>query len=381
MKSKLKRILTWGFLLTKRIYKKPAFLIILILIPLVAFSLSLIVKEDSGFVTIAICDESKGDELNTEIIKNITEDSSLIRFINVESSERGRELVLMGKADALWIFPDDLKEAVDKFTDKPIKQNAFMEIFQKEETMFLKVSREKLTGAFFQSLSKSSYISYLRSTTPELSHLSDEELLRHYFDASSVTNLFNFEDLDSPNSATQEEQSYLIAPLRGLMAVLTVLSGLATSLFFMKDKTSGLFSWVPIKLHAAVEFSYQLISVVSISLAVSASLLIAGVYEGFLRETLSIIVLALSTSTFCMLVRILSKKLRTLSILLPLLVIIMITMCPVFFSFKVARLLKFLFPPTYYLSSISSPVYLLYGLIYVLVTAVIYGIIKYKKET
>ncbi len=382
MKHKLKRVSIWAYLLAKRIYKKPAFLIILLLIPLVALSFSVIAKEDSGFVTIAVCDLSQGDELNREIISKITDDSSLIRFIKTDSEERSRELVMAGKADAAWIFPDDLSASLDTFSAEPVKKNAFIDILQKEETMFLKISREKLTGAFFESLSKSTYLSYLRSSSPELSGYSDEELMERYFSVTTPENLFHFESLDTLTSSESEEKgSYLITPLRGLMAILTVLSGLATSLFFMKDKSSGLFSWVPLKLHAAVEFSYQMISTLSIALMVSLSLVITGVYRGFLSETLSIILLCLSSSVFCMVIRILSSRLRTLSILLPLLIITMITMCPVFFSFKVARLIKFLFPPTYYLTAQANPMYLLYCLIYTLILTAVYAVLKYRRET
>ena len=289
---------------------------------------------------------------------------------------------MAGKADAAWIFPKDVKESIDNFTKNPTKDNAFIHILQREESMFLKISREKLTGVFFESLSQSTYISYLRSSSPELSHYSDEELLKFYFDVATPEALFEFEYLDSvaPMEA-ENSRSYLITPLRGLMAVLTTLSGLATALFFMKDKSSGLFSWVPLRLHAALEFSYQLIATLGISVAVTISLILTGVYGVFLTEILSMAVLILSSSAFCMLMRIISVKLRNLSILLPLLVITMITMCPVFFSFKVARLIKFLFPPTYYLSAQQSPVYLIYGLLYSLIILGVYAMLKHHRLT
>ena len=80
-----------------------AALLILLLIPLVALSFSIIAKEDSGFVTIALCVSSESDDLGQELVSELTENSSLIRFIKTEEEERAKELVMAGKADAAWI--------------------------------------------------------------------------------------------------------------------------------------------------------------------------------------------------------------------------------------------------------------------------------------
>ena len=50
----MKRMLIWLRLLTKRLYKKPVFLVILVLIPLLTFSYRVVAEQESGMVTVAL---------------------------------------------------------------------------------------------------------------------------------------------------------------------------------------------------------------------------------------------------------------------------------------------------------------------------------------
>ena len=50
----MKRMGKWLLMMTKRLYKKPTFVVILILIPVLVLGYGLVAAEDSGMVTIAL---------------------------------------------------------------------------------------------------------------------------------------------------------------------------------------------------------------------------------------------------------------------------------------------------------------------------------------
>ena len=53
------KLCMWFWLLTKRLYKKPAFLAILVLIPVLTFCYKAATQADSGVMTVALAQEGK----------------------------------------------------------------------------------------------------------------------------------------------------------------------------------------------------------------------------------------------------------------------------------------------------------------------------------
>ena len=68
----------WMYMLTKRLYKKAVFVIILAIIPIVVLGVSIIAKQDSGFVTIALAQEDNSNKASNEIITELLNDKKLI---------------------------------------------------------------------------------------------------------------------------------------------------------------------------------------------------------------------------------------------------------------------------------------------------------------
>ena len=59
--SAFRRFFLWYGLLTKRLLKRPAYLAVLLLIPLFALAISLFSRQESGAVTVALCLEDPTD--------------------------------------------------------------------------------------------------------------------------------------------------------------------------------------------------------------------------------------------------------------------------------------------------------------------------------
>ena len=342
----MKRILKWFLLLNKRLYKKLSFILILLLIPVLVFSYSNVAEESSGVITIALA-QVGDDAMASGVIQKLIEENSLVRFLKIETPQAAKELVEEGDADAAWIFPDDMEEKVYRFVASQSRKNAFIQVVERDSSVPVILAREKLSGAMYENCSKAMYLSYIRNNVPELKDKTEAELLAHY-DAISVDgDFFRFSFMESSQSAQEaQDANYLLTPVRGLLAVVTVLSGLAMAMYYMRDDRAGTFSWIPERKQAAVEFGCQMICVLNVSAVVLIALTFGGLVVSLGREVLILLLYAVCTALFSMTVRRLCGKMTVLGTVLPLLIVVMLVICPVFFDLGMLRNLQYIFPPT-----------------------------------
>ena len=361
----MNRFLTWFWLLNKRLYKKVTFLLILVLIPLLVMGYGAVAREESGLFTVALACE-KEDPTAGQIMQELKDGSNLIRFVICDDPETAKAMVNGQRADAAWIFDGDLEEAIKRFTVDPARKNAFVHIIEGESTVPLKLVREKLSGVIFARSSRAYFLDYLRQNVPEVKNATDEELLQYYDNFAAEATFFEFAYLDG-GSRTEDapEVNYLLSPVRGLLAVVIVLGGLAAAMYYMQDEKMGTFSLVPQKRKAPVEFGCQLIAVVNVSVVALIALALSGLTVGLGRELLMLLLYTLSTALFCMLLRRICGSVGVLGTLLPMLVVGMLVVCPVFFDFGALRYVQYLFPPTYYIHAANSDYYLTMQVVYI----------------
>lgn len=355
----MKRIAKWFLLLNKRLYKKLSFILILLLIPVLVFSYSNVAREDSGVMTIALAQVGE-DAMATGVINDLLEEGSLIRFLDCATPQEAKDLVAEGEADAAWIFPQDMEEKVYRFVANATRKNAFIQVIERESTVPVILAREKLSGAMYANCSRAMFISFIRSNVPELSNKTDEELEKHYEAISVDGDFFQFALMESSQaSQAPQEANYLLTPVRGLLAVVTVLSGLATAMYYIHDEKAGTFSWIPEGRKGWVEFGCQMICVLNVSAVILLALGLSGLAASMGREVLMLLLYAICTALFCMTVRRLCGKLAVLGTVLPLLVVVMIVICPIFFDLGMLRIWQYFFPPTYYINAQNSDYYLI----------------------
>lgn len=379
----MKKLIKWWALLTKRLYKKPTFVVLLLLIPALALGYGVAAAEDSGMITIALAKEDNADTMASAVVTELMESSRLIRFVRCESPEEAEKQVCSGQADAAWIFEADMEEKVYDFLASRSKRDAFVRVLERESTTALMLTHEKLGGAVYACCSEALYLSYIRENVPEMDGVSDEELLSYFHDVSLDHDLFEFSYLD-PAQSTEDaaSASYLMTPVRGMLGVVIVLCGLAAGMYYIQDSHAGTFAWVAEGKRPLVELGCQMISVLNVSVVVWISLAVVGQTVGFWRELLVMLLHALCVAVFSMTLRRLIGSLRGLGTVLPLLAVVMLVVCPVFFDLGALRELQYLFPPTYFINAVYSDKFLLYMPLYTLVLAAVYfltGVILNRK--
>ncbi len=371
--KKMKRLLTWAWLLNKRLFRKPTFLVILLLIPVLVFGYGFVAGEDSGMVTIVLAQEGK-DPLAEQTMKDLMGSSKLILFLEAESAQEAVDLVAHGKADAAWIFPEDMQQRAAEFAEQPDEDNAFVRVVQREEKVMLMLTREVLGGKLMDICAETIYLNFVRAQLPEMKDATDEELLELYNSTSLSGELFSFEQTDGTKVDKENADGYLMTPVRGLLGVVIVLCGMATAMYYVHDSRIGTFAWLPVRLLPAAELGCQMVSAVDVCLVALISLLSVGLTGPLGQEILVLVLYSLCVAVFSMLLRRLCGSIRSLGVMMPLLVVVMLLVCPVFFDLGALRAAQFLFPPTYFINAMYNSKYLLYMMAYICVCGGLYWV-------
>ncbi len=372
--AQLKKLFLWYLLLNKRFLKKSGLLVILIIIPMLSFALNIVALEDSGIITIALATENKNDPQNQKVISEITKDSRFIKFLLPETSSDAENLVREGKCDAAWILPDNLTQKLSDFVSK---KQSVVRILEREETIPLMLAREKLNGALFKTCASSLYIKFSREKVSELSGFSDAELMEYYNKISSNGDLFEFYYTNEAHSAKDAtEASYLVTPVRGLMAIMLVLSGLAAAMFYSADDKKGTFAWVSQKKKPFVAGVFHLIPVSLTAVALLISLYFSGLWVGFFREILIVFLYLICIIVFCMIVRLLCVSSKMLAAVTPIMMLSFIVVCPVFLDIKLFRPIGLFLPTYHYLSAVHNNKFIGFMIIYALVGTAVYFLLS-----
>lgn len=372
---KIKKLFLWYLMLNKRFLKKPGLWAILIAIPLLVVALNIVSLQDSGVIGIALAAEDKDDALVKEIIEEIKKDNRLIRFVESKNPKEAKELVSLGEVDAAWIFSGNMEQGLEDFIDSG---KSVVKIIEREETIPLMLARQKLSGVIFKKCSPSFYVRYLRRNFPELNNIEDSKL-DEYYDTVKVEGeeLFEFSYINSNQSTDDATKAgYLITPVRGLMALMLLLSGLAAAMFYTEDDESGMFSWIGEKSKPFIAGVFHLIPVLLTAVSMLISLYFSGLWVGISREILIMGLYVISVTQLCMLIRLICKSNKIIGAATPIMMLIFMVVCPVFIDIKILRPIQNFLPTFHYLTAVHNDKYILIMLIYTLVCSAVYFLLS-----
>ena len=280
----LKNALLWLWLLTKRLYRRNTFLVLLVLIPALVLGYASIDTEESGMLTVAVA-QAGCDTPEDSLMQALQKDSQLLYFRPCASAKEARELVAAGKVDTAWIFPKDVTAGVKAFVDSPT-DHPFVQVVVREDSVMLRLARERLSSAAYPRIARQVFLTFIRQLAPELDPLSDEALLERYENTLIEDELFSFDE----EYAQMVDTHYLLSPLRGLLGLVILLCALATAMYHLRDLRQGTFCrmgpgrrWIP-------ELAGQVTAVTHVAVAAAVCLSLAGLSANLWRE-LALVVL------------------------------------------------------------------------------------------
>lgn len=354
----MRRWLRWLYLLSKRLYKRGAFLAVLALIPLSALALQLVAQAQSGFIHVVLAQTDPTDPISSAIVEEFMSEKSLVLFTYAEDAHIATDMVAMGEADVAWIFSEDMEQKLQRFVNSHYTKGGVVTVVEREQTVLSRIIREKLTLTLHSYTAQVCYLDFARSNLEELNALTDAELMAYYDGVDLDENLFLYRTPDGA-VAMETDRNYLLAPVRGLLGVLVVLCGLAAALFYLQDEQRGTFALVPLNRRGLVAFACLMVAVLNVGVVTLAALWLSDVATFWLRELIILLLYTVCCAAFCLLVLRLCRSIRTLAAVLPMLIVAMIAVCPVFFDFRRLGWVQQLFPPTYFVNAAYDDGYLL----------------------
>ncbi len=375
MKRKVK-ILTWFYLLTKRLFKYPAFWLLLFIIPVIIPAFNTVAEEDAGAVNVAIY--SKQSEITDKIISSVMDSESVVIYQRVGSLDEAMSLVKSGKCHTAWIFDDDFENKLISYvkgeSDKP-----FVTVVEQEENMFLILTREKLHGAIYPHITYEVYKDFVQKEITKGEYISEEKLKTFYDKEKEGKEVVEIKTISSDGNIDIKSYNYLKTPLRGLMSMIVMLCGFAAAGLYMKDRQAGLYDWLGVGKRIVPAVGLCLSAILISAVVLIISVFVGGLATQLYREVLSLMVYIISTTVFCVFVCTVFDKFEYFGPTIPFMMLSMIIMCPVFFNVESLAWIKYLMPPYYYLMSVEFDGYYICSAVYSLIMIFIVWIVNKRK--
>lgn len=365
LRHALSRALTWAWLLQKRILKKPAFLVILVLTPLLAGGLSLVAQDNNGLMKAAVVwdpDDAYAAAFGEEILMQ----SGATRLTRCDSEKEARRLLEDGEVGSVWIIPKGLEEHLKNFVLGKDDHVAVI-IVEREENVISGLTRDRLFTLLFSRLSYDlfrGYILDLGVTPPP----TEEELQDLYDNTASAFDLMRFEDV---RGETVEPEKFLISPVRGILSLLIVMGGVAAAIFCAQDDDAGVYQGLSELGRFPAKCLSVLLPMADLSVAAILSLSFTGLLTDPLYEVLLHLLFLLAAGGFCLVLLTLLRSPRRLAMAAFLTVIATLALTPVFVEVGGMDYLSALLPTRYYIRGVMVPAALSEMLLYALIAYVL----------
>ena len=333
-----------AWLIQKRVALKPIFIAVLLLIVLLSAVYPLLSNGGGSVITVAVyADEN--DEAVKPVLEDLIGHNGMIVCYTVDSAEEARLAAAEGRADAGWVFLPDFNDRIGKFLsgDDP-DDRALVLCYERENNVYLNLSRERLFTAMFESVSRAIFVEEMRRVSG--GEPTPENVKRYYSDSIKKDELIEFRD-GSDNLL--EKQDYMISPLKGLLAILVFAGGMAAAIMCAKDEHSGIYLAVGRGRALSFKLLEIFIPTLDLGLAVYAALALLGLMNDPARDALLLFAYVLASAALSFF---LSEVLRTpvrLSIALLLIIQLSIAAAPIFISIGQLRVLSCCLPCYHYL--------------------------------
>ncbi len=377
-----KKLITWYLLLSKRLLKKPSFWAVLLLAPLMTAGMMLAARGDSHVLRIAIYAQPSDDALGGQIVDDLTSLDGIVHYFSCESEQELRRAVSLSQADAGYLLPADMTELLRQYAAKEKSSLPYnghlIRVVTNEDTVQLQLAREQFYSVLYPHLSRM----IAEQFTLEQEEFSDMEEATVRADIDGLYGQLHVEEsifefsYDGNEAASLDGASYLVSPLRGLLSLFVLLTGLASSLYLLKDKKAGMFNWVRYGYRPVYEWLCILAGTSAGGAAAFLGLLFSGTFTKWHIELLLMVMLVLAVTGFSSILSRLIQNMAVLGTCIPLVILICAVLSPVFASFRGMMPLKHLLPTWFYLNGLHSAAFRWRFLLYLLAANLVYFILS-----
>ena len=362
------------FLLNKRLCKKKSFLALWLMFPLLTIGMQWIAKQESGVLHILLYEQQSSDTWTEQIVNELVQMDSVIWFERTEQLEQAYEQVQAGKADAIWIF-SDMQEKIEAVFQTGERREALVNIIEQTDTVALHLAREKLYGVLYPYLSYELFEKFIEDTFTLAQPVAEEDLRAFYEETTVEGNLFRVA-YSAYSQDTEQESSYLIMPLRGILAVFLFLCGAACTMYIKQDRECGIYLQRSGIRKFFLEVGSYIVVLWFAGLFMVGIFRFLGIFTSWRQELLTMLLYGIIIAGICYVLRRCLKTTTAIGVSLPVFAVLFLVCSPVFLHSNQFKLLQNVLPITHYIQAVHEPALLGSMLWYTMIIWVIVAAVK-----
>ena len=363
--NKIKRYVIWFKLLAKRLWRQPAYIGLLLLIPILGYAVSTMEQGERGGVAVALCvEEGAWSSLIADGIRQ-EETGSILTFMFCNDASETERLVVTGEADCGFIIPADIDERIMESDWQKC-----VTVYETSGSSITGMAKERISGVLFRLYSEQCYEDYMGRISKDIVDFAYDAYENHLVDNSTFGFRYLYSDHDSQNNAdTSDTYDTSVFPIKGVFAVIIFISGMCGMLEYDKDRREKRFVrvapniltyivdvWMPtVFVSAAVLICLWLSDGVRIA---GGRLSVTGMLSAWdigmwVSQIGRLIVYQCVIVMYCCILGIILKKQEAIAAAIPILSLGNLVCAPVFIRLAVYlpvfAVLEKMFPVTYYL--------------------------------
>ncbi len=343
------------------------------MVPFLVWGLEQRAGEEAGMISIGLYTDAEEGAFARTLTDRFLTEKSVLRFTCFETEEEALTALRESHVDAVWIIPEDLDDQLRELAVKK-RIKPVIRVIEREDDVALVFTREVLCSRIFPEFVYDSYVVYVKEHMGE-DALTLEELKSIYHSLLWKGNLFR-EGNAGDARAGYEEENYVLAPLRGLLCIWMVIAGFAALLYHKSDERHGVYDAVPMRKRLLYLFGIQAAVLSDCGVICLLAYRMLGLTGNIFKEILCLLLFEMCIAVFCTLLGLLIKNIEGIGMIIPVIVIMMILLCPIFTDLRSIGPVRGLLPPFYYLKAVSDSSYIPHMVIYIFTGAGLCGAIN-----
>ncbi|MBO4484422.1 MAG: hypothetical protein J5738_03445 [Lachnospiraceae bacterium] len=382
----MKRMGMWILLMTKRLMKKPSFIIILVLLPVILVMYRFIITEDDATIRACIYVPEGSEEFTTKLADDLVTADFQAKFYLVDSEDDLYSDVIAGRAEVGYILPKDIRE---RFLTK--NWDGAVTMVVSDSSQMAPFVNEFVTVVIYTDMMEEYITDYLVNRSGLTFEDGDirpliRESLRKHAGSGSLFDI-SYRDYYKNEEVSREEvmsENYLMKPIRGTVALFVLLAGLAGLVFWFQDNAEGRFKVMSHEKRPVINYGSLLLPTALSAIVGMVCIIIAGLCGNIFLEFLTMLLYVIFVTGVCEIIRVIVPNVNAVCAAIPILAIASYLCCPILIDLKkvlpVVSYLRKILPPDYYLETFNGTALWVLAVATAVVTLVSVGLEKVQNR-
>ncbi|MCR4841602.1 MAG: hypothetical protein K5848_08705 [Lachnospiraceae bacterium] len=357
----MKRVLMFTLLFAKRLLKKPTFLVILLLMPVLTVALKYLIAQDSDIIKAAVYDCS-GNEKIEQVTDKLISDGGAISYYRVDSLEQLKVDVLTNNAECGFVFDENLYQAlIDENAENAIP------LYKSTKSTMEDIAKEEVFVALYHTYAPDLLKKYMDDsgfyddrTADEkaaMEKFMDEDFLVYCDDGGAFNIVYNDDFtgkvVEEDIQKMADDRDYLLRPVMGTVALFVMMAALAGAIFKNIDEKQGVYATMGYRRRPFINMLVIFIPTFMAAILGVACKYVTGIGGNFFKEVASMAVYCVLLTGFAYIITAITRSAVLICSMLPMFTIVSLLGCNMFVNIvsKVhgMKTIRFFLPPNYYL--------------------------------